>query len=1816
MDSLHVLACRRFLVLLVALAVLVSSPLLGRSHAQGPGAQNVQQLAGWQVPGLAAVPVSNVTIGAGFTTGTIRINGISATLVVFKGAGQKTANVAVLFATDLKPSALLPAAAGTPLDDLTLKRAAFVVAPPENAGLKVATPSPLSSYVTTPQLTLGQGVSLTATADLSGNLQALLAQVNLPGTALPLSGGIDPSVFSGSAGSQLALAFINNLNLSIPLPNISPAWKPGFLTFVDKTPQLFIKGAGGSLAAGVSASVDLNLGAGAPLRFTNVTISRDAATAKLSLSSDPVTQVPAGLLALPVAGARLTSLAFTAGIAGNTTTFTLPGTFAAGGASSSFTVTLTGGAPATVSFTLDRMNLADLAGWSVPGLGNVSISNVTISPGLTYGAVTVNGISAWLAAFKGAGQQKANVAVLFATDLRLSSLVSAVKGTPLDDLTLKKTAFVIAPAENAGQTVATPPAMSSYVTTPQLTLPHGLSLIATVDLAGNLQSLLAEVNLPATGLPLSGGIDPSVFTGSAASQLARAFIDNLDLSVPLPGMSPAWKPGFVTFVDKTQRLFIKGVSGSLIAGITTSVDLNLGASAPLRFTNVTISRDPATRKLSFSSDPIAPPAGLLALPQAGASVTSLSLAADIVGGIPTFTLGGTLAVAGKPQNFTATLSGTATASYSITLSGGTLADLAGWTVPGLENVSVTNVTVGTGFTSGTVGVGSLSFDVAVFKGAGQQKANVAVLFAADLKLSSLVAALKGTPLDDLTLKKTAFVIAPTENAAPSVSVPAPVSSLIGKTSLALKAGVNLMASADLSGDVKTLFDGVGLAGSALPLSGGIDPSVFSGAGSAASSLAAAFLANLDLKIPLGTISIPGAPSSFTARNAQLAIKGATNGITAAITADTSLTIDGHAFAIAGTIALVRKDGTQSVSLAGASTQSWPKPFGIAWLGIRNVSLAVTLGQNASFGVSGVTDVGSVKDLTVTAWISTTGGQVSDVGFQLSGADIPLKDIPEVNRLPNISGIALRDVTVSTQAIGGTIKSANIKALDGLSAVLFQSGGQWSFAALKENFALADILPIPAVAQPILGKVKLNKAALVVSAAGINAKLSDLPAAAQRELVAIYGSPNRNMQLVSGLNLVTAIDPTALGPALGALGVGKDGLVLEGGIGGLFGGPVSLDLAVAIPPITPPKALAFLALPQNFQTSFYVRLQPAAAAVGIALSTDLSVKTKSQAIAFTTSIDFQLDTSGAFTIDVQGKTDSPWANALGVRGLTLDPGTRLQVSVSATTEVTLTFVGKSHIGAREVDLIASASVLASEGVIDKGAFEGKVSELDLEDLVTLTNGVIGAAGGKSLQPDFPKVRLTNVDVAFASPGVSIPEMNLPNGGIRLAGDLWYMLTNAPLGKFSAQVSENGLSIDGAISDFTIGPVALRGNTLDVKAQLLPPIPPSFKIRGGTTLFGKSVSAEVIASLTGFELATDLDLGELAKLDFHASAGAPETSASGIANADLALHARLAIDFSAWLRGARQPLTAVFSGFAADIKATQDALTAAQKKVDDLNAQIATARANARKAQQSDAQALAAAQKKVDDLAAALTQLDRDISAARGRITTCDYTVKTCVWRNLLTGKCTKHVDAPDLSRDAACAKDNISYGATVAAKEALRTTTQAAKTAADTMLSDLKKGVTSGDVTDLDPTVVTLTTERDAATLVLTQAQHMAAGLETVDKQMQAALDALSRPDAFVLVDSLIQGSLRGCLAGKPVALGLDFKVFGTSYTSGFAFSVTDPAFTADQLAGLALLIATKAVEADKSASPALAQLLQDAYAKKHAQVQATLDQVLKANGLE
>ena len=1469
MDSLHVLACRRFLVALTALAVLVASPLLGRSHAQGPGAQNVQQLAGWQVPGLAAVPVSNVTAGAGFTSAVVRINGVSATLVVFKGTGQQKANVAVLFATDLKPSTLVPAAAGTPLDDLTFKRAAFVVAPQENAGLKVATPSPLSSYVTGPQLTLVQGVTLTATVDLSGNLQALLSQVNLPGTALPLSGGIDPGVFSGSAGRPLAQAFIDNLDLSVPLPNISPAWKPGFLTFVDKTPRLFVKGVGGSLAAGVSASVDLNLGAGAPLRFTSVTMSRDAASARLSLSSAPVTQVPAGLVALPVAGARLTSLAFTAGIAGNTATFTLPGTFTAGGASSSFTVTLTGGAPATVSFTLDRMNLADLAGWSVPGLGNVSISNVTISPGLTYGAVTVNGISAWLAAFKGAGQQKANIAVLFATDLKLSSLVSAVKGTPLDDLALKKTAFVIAPAENAGQTVATPSLLSSYVTTPQLTLPHGVSLIATVDLAGNLQSLLSEVNLPATGLPLSGGIDPSVFTGSAGSQLARAFIDNLDLSVPLPGMSPAWKPGFLGFVDKTQRLFVKGVSGSLIAGITASVDLNLGAGAPLRFTNVTISRDPATRKLSFSSDPITPPAGLLALPQAGASVTALSLAADIVGGIPTFTLGGTLTVAGKPQNFTATLSGTATASYSITLSGGKLADLTGWTVPGLENVSVTNVAVGTGFTSGTIGVGGLTFDIAVFKGAGQQKANVALLFAADLKLSSLVAALKGTPLDDLTLKKTAFVIAPAENAAPSVSVPAPVSALIGKTSLALKAGVNISAVVDLSGDLKT-------------------------------------------------ISIPGAPSSFAARNAQLAIKGATNGITAAITADTSLAIDGHSFAIAGTIALVRKDGTQSISLTGASTQSWRKPFGIDWLSVDNVSLAVTLGQNASFGVSGVTDVGKIRNLTITARIETTGGQVSNIGFELTGADIPLSEIPAVNQIPNLSGIALRDVTVSTQAIGGTIKSAKIKVLDGLSAVLFQSGGQWSFAALKENFALADILPIPAPAQPILGKVKLNKAALVVSAAGINAKLSDLPAAARRELVAIYGSPNRNMQLVSGLNLITAIDPTALGPALGGLGVSKDGLVLEGAIGGLFGGPVSLALAAAIPPITPPKALAFLVLPQNFQTSFYMRLQPPLVAVGIALSTDLSVKTKAQALAFTTSIDFQLDTSGGFTIDVQGKTDSPWANALGIRGFTLDPGTRIQVSVSATTEVTLTFVCKSHIGAREVDLIASASVLASEGVIDKGAFEGKVSELDLEDLVALTNGVVGAAGGKPLQPDFPKVRLTNVDVAFASPGVSIPEMNLPNGGIRLAGDLWYMLKNAPLGKFSAQVSENGLSIDGAISDVAIGPVALRGNTLDVKAQIIPPAPPSFKIKGGAVLFGKSQSIALIASLTGIELATDLDLGELAKLDFHASAGAPETSASGLANADLA----------AWLRGpARQPLTAVFSGFAADIRATQDALTAA-------------------------------------------------------------------------------------------------------------------------------------------------------------------------------------------------------------------------------------------------------------------------------------------------
>ncbi|MBI2315982.1 MAG: hypothetical protein HYU75_02850, partial [Betaproteobacteria bacterium] len=433
---------------------------------------------------------------------------------------------------------------------------------------------------------------------------------------------------------------------------------------------------------------------------------------------------------------------------------------------------------------------------------------------------------------------------------------------------------------------------------------------------------------------------------------------------------------------------------------------------------------------------------------------------------------------------------------------------------------------------------------------------------------------------------------------------------------------------------------------------------------------------------------------------------------------------------------------------------------------------------------------------------------------------------------------------------------------------------------------------------------------------------------------------------------------------------------------------------------------------------------------------------------------ELDAQGGLAIELTGTSDNPWPNPLGIPGLTLNPGTSLGLKVSATSEVDLTFIGKSRIGKKEVDLTGSVGFLIAAKVIDKGAFEGKVSEIGLEDIVALSNAAATAAGGTPSATNFPVAKLTGVDLAFASPGAVVQGMNLSGGGARIAGDLWLVLKDRPLGKFLAQVDGNGIILSGSIADFAIGPLAMRGNTLDARATLMPPAPPYFKVKGGVNLFGKELDGELVLSVTDMELATNLDLGDLLKFDFRARAETPAQglNAAELAKSDMSLHVYLRSDIPAWLRGpGRKPIEQRFASVRKGLTQFTDDLKAAQQKVSDLNAQIDAARAQVKRERRSAEQNLKAAEDHVNELAANIRQIDNEISSARSHIDTTNYTKSICTWYDVIKRRCTSHKTIPDLGRNAIREANNVKYGVIVAAKTAARESVVAARATADATL---------------------------------------------------------------------------------------------------------------------------------------------------------------------
>lgn len=1789
--------------------------------------QKLQEIAGWDVAGLGGVALAGFDKTDNAFSGRLLLEGVPSDLIPnvigFKQPGQSLYNLALVYSgKSLTP--LLPLLKDTAIAELELSGLMVLVSPPAYAGTSVQLPTRIGQ-VSLPGIggttvKLVAGAQLVAGANALGATAALLQAVGLSPRNLSLVGTIDARMLAGAglknAPSQADL--INAINLQIGLSALAPARKPAYLSF-GKSLLLF-KGVGGKIASGIATSLSVNVGSG--LNFDSVTINRDPVNRTLSITSSGIR--PAGnFITFPVAGAGITQVLFTGLIDEQTAAkdhFVLTGQYVVGSSTPrDFSAVLTGVSPAQYVVTVQTdMSLGQMLGWSVPGLDALVLQDVQFGNGFILGDLTIKGVGFNVFIFKGEGQQKFNAAFLHDGTATLPTLMSALGGTPLSDLELSQLGLLLAPKENSTAVTTFPEAVARHLGMPSALLKTGLNLIATGRILGETSALLNGVGVASSGLKIAGSLDTAVLAAELRAPVSQAFVDALDLRVVLPALAPTRKPAYLGFGN--SELIFNGVGGKIAAGIVTSLSVNVGSG--LRFAPVTIKRDPNLRQITMLGDVATPGSGSISLPIPGASVRQIGfngLIDEKLAANDRFGLTGKYVIANAaPKDFSAELFNESPARYVVTVHTETrLADLLGWPpAPGLNELMLTDIVFGNGYALGHVTLRGVVLTVVVFKGNDrQQKSDVAFLHEGSIALPTLMSALKGTPLADFDLSKLALVLVPPENANVATKFPQPVSAQLGVSSLNLKAGLNIIAQGRAVGEVRELLERAGISLPDLTLSGTVDSSLLSGVDGAA--LAQAFLDALDLKIPLPDFVPPGIDKSVVVQNAMLTIKGIKLGIDTAITGELAVHLQGTAQPLKfdATLRLVKAVSGDTVAIAGRYPGALNHPFGMDWLNLRNVGIAGSIGQVSKLAITGNTDLGNVRNLDVSIDLAAKPAGGSELAVELTGADIPLSAIPVLSAIPHAADLSVRDLLVSPRAMRGTLKSGKFPLVHQVAALAFENGGRWSVAALFDDLELTRLLP-PRMVPSSMGKLQLRKAALLISQSGVRVRLADLSASAQTALLPIYGSTEGMISVTDGVGLLAVIDTSPLGSALARFLPPGQNVVLQGGASGVIGaGSPSLALAASIPAVRLPAMLSFVSLPNNARTEFFIKIAESSASFGIQVDAILDVKMGKQILAFDSAVAFEFDSMGGVAIDLQGKSLNPWRNALDIKGFTLDAGTRIEVKTTASSETTLTFVGKSHIGTRELDITGSASIVG--GVVDKGAFEGKVSELAMADLLALFDAAVQAGGGQPVKVDFPEAVLKNVDVAFASPGVNVAEMNLPNGGSRLAGELWFLLKGQALGKFKSQVSETSLVMNGALSDFTLGPVAMKGNTLDVQAQTAPLPLPHFTIRGGATILGKHVDGEYALGFTESEVAANLDLGDLLKVDMHASFPTPAAGLDpgALAAQDMAINAALKSDIGAWLRGAGKAAVALaFKSVTQGLDDMVRDIKAAQGKVNTLNDSLDKARKRALAGAKTLDQQVAQAEKKVNDLAAQVKDLDNDIKSAKNNIHGCNYTRNICYWWNW-KGHCTKHKDVPDPGRDVECEADNVRYAGVIAADSAAQKSAEEAKTVAEGVLAALHKGEQGVDLASLDPEVIAIEASLVVANQVLDAAKDVAKGAELGIGQLNAGVAALSRADIFRLTGSSLQGSLQKSVAGKPVVLGLDFEVAGKPQHIRLTVSLTDPAYTAKRFEPLALLVAKMAIEAMPEAAPAVVHLLNQAYKPLHDAAELEVDKAIKDNGL-
>lgn len=1262
------------------------------------------------------------------------------------------------------------------------------------------------------------------------------------------------------------------------------------------------------------------------------------------------------------------------------------------------------------------------------------------------------------------------------------------------------------------------------------------------------------------------------------------------------------------------------VAGSIPVGLfTKEIDPSQIASALYPLLDLTIAVPQSV--LDAATPPIP-----------GASLDSLTFHVDGLSGEPAFALTGGISLGDLFLQVTAS-GGAGEDGISIEVTGdATLGQLVGADVPGLNDIHVTGLQITEGSLSGDLNFRGVDFQVMFFESPGHMIPNVAFI-APELKFSTLVPGLAGTPLDDLYLKPAGLILVPPGNLEAIISLPGPIADFTGQDVMTLKPGFNMASRAAASGVVGGLLDLLHVPLTGLPLGGAFDPSVFSDAIFGNADPAAIFRQiEIDLTVPLPSISIPGVPDFLTTSGDTLRLTNGPDGFSVTVDSNSRIQFPGgDPLDFSTSISLGEQGDHKFVAISGTSHHTWRKPFGIEWIELDSLTLSASFGTVEKFSIGATTDLGSVKGLDVTTSLTLRGGGIQEALLSLMGSDIPLNAIPMLAQFPSAEEFILRDITVSNTAISGQARMRGHPAVD---AVLFKSQEPqpgWNLAMMVSDLSIRDIIPTLPDLEPldaILDEVKLDDLVLVLSEYGVTDDMADLPHAAQATLTKIYG-PSGVPDLPEGLGLLGGFDPANLSSAaqqaLSSMGVGGQKLALGGSIGGVFSGEApSFELQANLPAVSLPKEILFLGLPESMQGAFYFKfLSPTELGFGVKLKSISEMPTDNDPLKIESDIFLEINPTGGVEVGVVGITQSPWRDAFGIQGFDMLEGCELGISISASSEVHMEATGHARVGSKEM-MVTGSFGITLEGIPTRGSFSGQLDTLSMGDVMALTNAVATVGGGAPVKTDFPDAKLTDMVIAFASPLETISvdridsdkKLTVTGPGIALGGKLWMFYPDSPLGEFNGQIDATGLVATGDVHDFTLGGFSMKGNYLDVSTKLDPLDPPHFRVLGNATIEGTETTITMDAEVTRFTFSTDqtfaganfsYDLGLFYQ-------GPTSLTPQGLAQLDLGVDAGLSLS----------QIQDFITGPGAD--AAQGALDGVTSMTDSLDAQLELARtavatltdsvakyrAVAKRDKQTREQGLADGRQAVQDAQSLLDSYDPRIKSAKRHIKAhCSQRKRVCV---TILGQRVCH-RVPDVSARLTCGSNNTKYGLQVLNLEGQRDLAEGGLSSAQDALILLQDGNQAIPI-DSDPRVLPWLGLLKAGQATLQSAQDEVDAVQNAAASAQQALDVFQSAAQEVKVTrGRIRGSFRQMLTGGPLILDVDYEVSGQPLTTRVPFNSGDLAYSTRYLELLALQGAYAAIENDPDAPEAVKDVFRQRYLAKQKETDTELDIINQINNV-